>query len=186
MNAVSVMGLTKFDIWKAVLIILALNIILPTADVTTDIMFIASLYKGVTLCNHSTEGIKIDEEEYKKCEEGPDKYCSELRSPGLCELDLYDFHFICKDISEWSAEYQDYEQCQYEVGYSSYCSDPASNKNVCEGAGQHTSHPIMATMVLMPCILNYIVCFITFFRLETDLKKTFIFPLLNIYPQFGN
>ena len=44
----------------------------------------------------------------------------------------------------------------------------------------------MATVLLMPCLLNYIVCFYTFFRLTTNRKRyTFIFPLLNLYPQYG-
>ena len=47
-------------------------------------------------------------------------------------------------------------------------------------------HPIVATVLLMPCLLNYIVCFYTFFRLTSNRKKyLFIFPLLNLYPQYG-
>ena len=47
-------------------------------------------------------------------------------------------------------------------------------------------HPAMATVLLMPFLLNYIVCFYTFFRLTTNRKRyTFIFPLLNLYPQYG-
>ena len=47
-------------------------------------------------------------------------------------------------------------------------------------------HPILATVLLMPFLLNYIVCFYTFFRLTTNRKKyLFIFPLLNLYPQYG-
>ena len=47
-------------------------------------------------------------------------------------------------------------------------------------------HPAMATFLLMPFLLNYIVCFYTFFRLTTNRKMyTFIFPLLNLYPQYG-
>ena len=44
----------------------------------------------------------------------------------------------------------------------------------------------MATVLLIPCLLNYIVCFYTFFRLTKDRKRyLFIFPLLNLYPQYG-
>merc|ERR1719471_1277313 len=46
-------------------------------------------------------------------------------------------------------------------------------------------HSYLATVLLMPCLLNYIVCFYTFFRLTTNRKRyTFIFPLLNLYPQY--
>ena len=43
----------------------------------------------------------------------------------------------------------------------------------------------MATAMLIPFLLNYIVCFITFLRKEKNKKFTFIFALLNLYPQFG-
>ena len=43
----------------------------------------------------------------------------------------------------------------------------------------------MATAMLIPFLLNYIVCFITFLRKDKNKKFTFIFALLNIYPQFG-
>ena len=39
--------------------------------------------------------------------------------------------------------------------------------------------------MLTPFLLNYIVCFITFLRKEKNKKFTFIFALLNIYPQFS-
>ena len=48
------------------------------------------------------------------------------------------------------------------------------------------NHPEMATALLTPFLLNYIVCFYTFFRLTTHRKKyLFIFALLNLYPQYG-
>ena len=46
-------------------------------------------------------------------------------------------------------------------------------------------HLTNATIMLIPFLLNYIVCFITFFRKEKNKKLTIIFALLNIYPQFG-
>ena len=49
----------------------------------------------------------------------------------------------------------------------------------------YSSHPKMATAMLIPILLNYIVCFITFLRKEKNKKFTFIFALLIIYPQFG-
>ena len=47
------------------------------------------------------------------------------------------------------------------------------------------NYPNMATAMLTPFLLNYFVCFITFIRKEKNKKYTFIFALLNIYPQFG-
>ena len=54
-----------------------------------------------------------------------------------------------------------------------------------EGYGNWYSHPKMATAMLTPFLLNYFVCVITFLRKEKNKKFTFIFALLNIYPQFG-
>merc|ERR1719219_3400124 len=42
----------------------------------------------------------------------------------------------------------------------------------------------MATAMLIPFLLNYVFCWITFFRKEKNKKYTFIFALLTIYPQF--
>ena len=56
---------------------------------------------------------------------------------------------------------------------------------------EHFSHPRMATAMLLPFLLNYVVCLYTFFRLERTKKYTFIsfisfiFALLNLFPQFG-
>ena len=51
--------------------------------------------------------------------------------------------------------------------------------------GIPVSHPVMATAMLLPFLLNYVVCLYTFFRQERNKKYTFIFALLNFYPQFG-
>ena len=51
--------------------------------------------------------------------------------------------------------------------------------------GFWSKHPKMATAMLTPFLLNYFVCFITFLRKEKNKEFTFIFALLNIYPQFG-
>ena len=53
-----------------------------------------------------------------------------------------------------------------------------------EGTWYHYTN-MMATAMLTPFLLNYIVCFITFLRKEKNKKFTFIFALLDIYPQFG-
>ena len=46
---------------------------------------------------------------------------------------------------------------------------------------------VCMVMILFQIVIqgSYIFCFIAFFRQGTDKKKTFIFPLLNLYPQFG-
>ena len=50
------------------------------------------------------------------------------------------------------------------------------------------AHTKLATVMFLPFLLNYVWCFFSFFRREkNNFKKifTFIFPLLNLYPQYG-
>ena len=68
-----------------------------------------------------------------------------------------------------------------EVDPVNYCSKKEKN----QADGKFSSHPKMAIAMLTPILLNYIVCFITFLRKEKNKKFTFIFALLNIYPEFG-
>ena len=76
-------------------------------------------------------------------------------------------------------EFDDYWKCWDDP--VSYCSNGENNQALC----RFNSHPKMATAMLTPFLLNYIVCFITFLRKEKNKKFTFIFALLDIYPQFG-
>ena len=110
---------------KTILIILVLNIILPTLDIVTDINLMVKLYQGAQYCSY----------DYYKCSKDP--------------------------VSD--------------------CSNDQNDQTVC----RFSSHPNMATAMLTPFLLNYIVCFITFLRKEKNKKFTFIFALLNLYPQFG-
>ena len=51
--------------------------------------------------------------------------------------------------------------------------------------GDIGSHPVYASVLLVPFLLNYVACWYTFYREARYKKYTFIFPLLNLYPQFG-
>ena len=120
-----------------ILTIMGLNIILPTADVYSDINLVVKLYKPPPVCRYYQywEGERL-RGIYENCREDPVTFCSKDENREHCEI--YDPHYK------------------------------------------------MATVLLMPCLLNYIVCFYTFFRLTTNRKKyLFIFPLLNLYPQYG-
>ena len=111
-----------------ILVLLVLNIALPTLDIGTDINLVYKLYRGAHYCDYRRH---------------------------------------------------DYEKCKKDPG--SFCSNAGNNQTVC----RFSSHPKMATAMLTPFLLNFVVCFITFLRKETNKKFTFIFALLNIYPQFG-
>ena len=119
---------------KTILVLLVLNIALPTLDTFTDINLVLKLYSGAHYCEDRSDG-PDERDDYLNCDKDP----------------------------------------------VSYCSNEENNQIVCG----FSSHPKMATAMLTPFLLNYIVCFITFLRKEKNKKFTFIFALLNIYPQFG-
>ena len=117
------------------LTILILHVILPTADVVTDINLMVRLYDPPPGCRYYSEtydGFNLTMI-HDACIKNPVTFCSR------------------------------------------------------EGNRQHcASFPTLATALLTPFLLNYIVCFYTFFRLTTHRKKyLFIFPMLNLYPQYG-
>ena len=118
---------------KTILILLVLNIALPTLDTWTDINLVLKLYRGAQYCGYYD--FERERDDVNKCREDP----------------------------------------------VSYCSNDENNQAVC----RFSTHYKMATAMLTPFLLNYIVCFITFLRKEKNKKFTFIFALLNIYPQFG-
>ena len=210
------MTVNKFKVWNTILIILVLNILLPTADVITDLILIGKLYRGVYECKWS------EEIEYEKCRNvGPEKYCSvypeKVSNKSVCGLSQYycredwrdsechttmgpdrycsaervsrgactektqsDSQYFCRYHTIWSTEPEHYRQCKRDSYH--FCSDPDNYQDVC---GDFFSNPMMAAAMLGPFCLNYIFCFIAFFRLGTKKRLTFIFPLLNLYPQFG-
>ena len=123
-----------------ILTIVVLNILLPSADVVTDMNLVVRLYKAppgyVCYYNHEmsyNDGL-IMGGKYEKCVQDPVTFCSNEENRQKCIA----------------------------------------------------SHYKIATVLLMPFLLNYAVSFYTFFRLTTTRKKfLFIFPLLNLYPQYG-
>ena len=119
-----------------ILTVLILNILLPTADVVTDINLAVKLYS----------------------QPAPD-----------CGEDNHD-----------QSSFDGTEECIEDP--VNFCSDPDKHKH-CKFYDPHYE---LATLLMMPFILNYLVCFYTFFRLTTNRKKyLFIFPLLDLYPQYG-
>ena len=47
------------------------------------------------------------------------------------------------------------------------------------------SHPAYPSVLLVPFLLNYVACWYTFYREVRYKKYTFIFPLVNLYSQYG-
>ena len=65
------------EILPKVLPLLLLSVILPTADVGTDLALITKLYRGLEAECVKSDGIWRDGEEWRKClDVGADQYCT--------------------------------------------------------------------------------------------------------------
>lgn len=111
-----------------VLPLLLLSVILPTADVGTDLALITKLYRGLEAECVQSDGMRRDEEEYDKCNEDPNQYCTigKVSSNTLCKPTQYYCEFRGGSDGDW----KEYYQCQH-VGPDQYCTTERelSNKN---------------------------------------------------------
>ena len=166
-----------------ILVLLVLNIALPTLDAVTDIILVIKLYRGAHYCMclrpycerpyqcKKNEICRI--QAYCECKKDPVSYCSNDGNNEICRIQAY-----CEYHSFDHPERDDYDMCYDDP--DGYCSN-GGNSEMC----RFSTHSKMATAMLTPFLLNYFVCFITFFIKEKNKKFTFIFALLSIYPQFG-
>ena len=137
--------------------ILIFNILLPTIDVITDLLIIIRLFEGSYKCNQDETTTNLYE--YEQCKAyGPNNYCSSLSN--ICKI---------KDIHPFFED-----KCQKGNGLDVV-------KNMCKTTG----HPMFATAMLLPFLVNYLVTFYLWTTINRN-PKTVIFPLLNIFPQYGN
>ena len=158
-----------------VLHLLLLSVILPTADVGTDLVLINKFYTGRAAC------VNRDHVEYWRCKDnGPDQYCTpetvSNKNNTVCGLkDSSDSPYFCRHPSD----FKDYKQCEAQGG-DKYCSDPASNPNVCF----LSRHPKTASSLLFFFLLNYVMGLVTCIRLEGRKWVPLLFALLDVYPQY--
>ena len=118
-------------------------------------------------------------EEYLRCleEVGPDQYCTNKNT--VCRLkESSNSRYFCRDYKIWSGNWKDYRQCEAQNA-TKYCSDPASNQNVCVG-----SHPKTASFLLFFFLLNYVSGLVSCIRLEERKWVPLITALCNFYPQY--
>ena len=112
------------NIAPKILPIILLSVILPTADVGTDLVLIIKLYKGLAYCVES-DGMRRDEKEYYKCRKtNTDEYCTpeKVVNNTVCGVSQYDCVW-----KVWN--YEEYWRCKNEVGPDQYCtSERVSNK----------------------------------------------------------
>ena len=69
---------------KTILVLLVLNIALPTLDTVTDIILVYKLYRGAHYCGNDNY------EDYKKCQNDPVNYCSnEKNNQNACRFSTH-------------------------------------------------------------------------------------------------
>ena len=168
-----------------VLPVLLLSVILPTADVGTDLALITKLYKGLAYC-YESDGMRRDYEEYEKCwRDGADQYCTPegVSNNTVCGVNQKsnDSKYFCRDYGSWSSDWRDWRQC-FAQGANKYCSDPASNHNVCD-AGSRSKTP--GSLLLIFFLLNYVMGLVTCIRLEGRKWVPLVTALFDVYPQYS-
>ena len=167
-----------------VLPVLLLSVILPTADVGTDLVLITKLYTGIPDCVWSDAMGRYYEEYWKCFRDGPDQYCTpennKNNNNSVCQLESSsDSQYLCRYFGSRN-EWKDYDQCEVQ-GVDKYCSNQTSNPDVC---GEYTYHPKVASSLLFFFLLNYIMGLVTCVRLEGRKWAPLIAALLTVYPQY--
>ena len=173
---------------------LLLNIVLPTVDVITDSLMIAKLLRGAYGCVNPRWWSE-EHEQWQLCLEDPELFCTN-RDLGGSNATCYRttemiFKYHCRDPYKWSRDYQDWKACtESPTNFcSKRCGEPGGNTSS-NGCGdvkicEFEHHPKFGITLMIPFLLNYAICFITWCRLEKRKKETFLFPLINMYSQSG-
>ena len=166
-----------------IVIFVLLNILLPTVDVITDLVMIVKLFSG----DYGCVTPKLWSEDYIKwqdCLQDPETYCRETKELNTtCSYKENEYNteiYECRSLNLWSNDWKpggDWYSCT------------SSPRTFCKGARPELcvfdNYPKFGVSLLVPFLINYLVCFLTWWRLETQKSSTFIFPILNIYPQLG-
>ena len=171
----------KFNI----LIFVLLNIILPTVDVITDFLMIVKLFRGAYGCVNPRWWSE-DHKQWQQCLVDPRTFCVNSTLGGInatCERDpKRNFAYSCRSPYDWSNDYQDWKACR--EGPAKFCPkkvEQETDAKIC----QFERHPLFGISMMTPFLVNYIFCFLTWWRLEKQRKKTFFFPLIDMYTQLG-
>ena len=108
-----------------VILILLLSVILPTADVGTDLALINQMYEGRTVC------VDRDKNEYLKCDDqGPRQYCykEKISNNTICGVSQYNCTYIKDNNKDNNKEFL---KCHEKVGPDRYCTSENKTKGVC-------------------------------------------------------
>ena len=165
-----------------ILMFVLLNIALPSVDVITDILMIISLFRGAYGCVNF-RWWSYDYKQWQECLEDPEAWCTGPSAGGLYEkCDRTSsglFEYKCRDPYLWSRDYKDWKACIETP--TSFCSQQSNETRICE----FESHPKFGISLMIPYIFNYLICFLTWWRLDKTKRKSFFFPLINMYAQLG-
>ena len=196
--------MTIFQKLKSMIVPVLFNILLPVFDVFSDCRIIILLVIGgfkcidpdneydscrddppsyctspipyPDICEKTGDGFRCRNAraEYMNCGHYPARYCTSLTAfPGVCEKTGDGFR--CTDYY-----HDEYHRCSSDP--TSYCTSPTAFPGVC---GERFNHPIFGLILFIPFLLNYIVSFITWWRLDNNKKFSFIFALINLYAPYG-
>ena len=124
-----------------------------------------------------------EHEQWQTCLKDPKAFCRNRTLEGsyeTCERTTKGFFtFRCRDPYLWSRDYKDWRACRESP--TDFCSQQNNETTICE----FESHPKFGISLMIPYLFNYLISFLTWWRLEKKKKKTFVFPLINIYAQLG-
>ena len=184
-----------------------LNIALPTVDVITDFLMIVKLFRGAHGCVNPRWWSE-EHQQWQSCQNNPETFCTNI-TLGTTGNEIYEnttseifaednreslvdsgaicdkvtisgiFTWECRDPYLWSRDYQDWEACRDSP--TSFCSQQTNETNIC----QFETHPKFGTSLMIPYLFNYLFSFLTWWRLEDKRKRTFLFPLVNMFAQLG-
>ena len=157
---------------KSITVPVLFNILLPIFDVFSDARIIILLFIGGFKCRNIAYYDDAVYDEYRSCRRNPTSYCtSPTPFPGVC--DETDDGFRCRYGQD------EYRSCLSDS--ASYC----TSNNAFPGVCGRLNHPLFGIMLMIPFLLNYIMAFITWWRLDNNKKVSFIFALLNLYAPYG-
>ena len=191
--------------------VIVLNLILPTADIVSDLLTVIKLYVGAYGCYRSDLVL----EQYNACENNPMEYCTnststigEQHQHAWCQLSGDNETYTCNGFHNL------WKKCR--ANPRGFNEDP---ENV-DAPFTHgiLRHPKFATILLgklqthitnqkkgyiyeihsfhyiyifysvfcsVPFVLSYLMSFFIWLKLEKNKKSTFLFALFSLYPQLG-
>ena len=168
----------------SILSFVMLNIALPTVDVSTDIVMIVKLFTGDYGCVNPRWWSE-QHQQWQTCLVDPERFCTNnttVNNATCARTTTGYFSYSCRDPYEWSSDYKDWKACRESP--TSFCSEKEkleADAKIC----QFERHPNFGISMMIPYLFNYLICFLTWWRLDKMKKKSFFFPMINFYTQLG-